>query len=150
MPILYLQSSSFPRLKTWMTKKTDKYTSPVIQNECLKTMALCIIWQITNKIGKSLCYSIIADDCTDIASKEQLQFVLGGLTVIFKIIKILLVYISGTDCLVFHIKDALLWMNINLSKCRGQCYDACVVILSWQTKMNINHNSSTYIATLQQ
>ena len=29
----------------------------------------------------------------------------------------------SADSLVFHIKDALLQMNINLSKCRGQCYD---------------------------
>ena len=29
----------------------------------------------------------------------------------------------SANCLLYHIKDVLLRMNLNLSKCRGQCYD---------------------------
>ena len=43
MQLLHFQTASFPDLKTWITKKTDKYTSPIIQNECMQIMALQIV-----------------------------------------------------------------------------------------------------------
>ena len=33
----------------------------------------------------------------------------------------------SANCLVYHIKDVLLCMNLNLSKCRGQCYDGAQI-----------------------
>ena len=43
MQLLRLQCIECPELGVWMTKKTDKYTSHDIQNECLKIMALQIL-----------------------------------------------------------------------------------------------------------
>ena len=127
LQILYLQNVSFPELNTWINKKTDKYISPVIQNEYLQIMGLRIIQQIADKIGKSLCYSIMADEYTDIANKEQfticIRWVDSDLQGHEDFIGLYEVDNISADCLVFHIKDALLWMNINLSKCQGQCYD---------------------------
>ncbi len=54
-----------------MKKKTDKYTSHDIQNECLQIMALTIVRQLSQDIRSSQCYTIMADECTDISNQEQ-------------------------------------------------------------------------------
>ena len=127
MQLLHFQSVSFPELKTWMAKKTDKYTSPVIQNECMQIMALQIVRNIANKICKSLCFSIMADECTEIANKEQFticfRWIDSDLQDHEDFIGLYEVDNIGANCLVHHIKDVLLRMNLTLSKCRGQCYD---------------------------
>ena len=91
LQILYVQSVSFPELKTCISKKTDKYTSPVIQNECLQIMALCIVRQIADKIGKACVIALWQMNILTLQTRNSLQFALGGLTVIFKITTILLV-----------------------------------------------------------
>ena len=51
---------------------TDNYVSPLIQNECLKLMTLNILRMVGKSIRDSGFYfSIMADECTDIANKEQ-------------------------------------------------------------------------------
>ena len=43
------------RIITWLEKKTDKYTSPDMQNEILKTMAL----QVPHKVVGSIYFESI-------------------------------------------------------------------------------------------
>ena len=40
--LLHLRPLDDPNLLTWVQRKTEKYTSPEIQNELLKTMAQCV------------------------------------------------------------------------------------------------------------
>ena len=54
-----------------MSKKTNNYLSHHIQNECLQIMALHILRQVSKDIRDSGCYTIMADECTDVANKEQ-------------------------------------------------------------------------------
>ena len=54
-----------------MEKKTGKYTSSDIQNECLQIMALNIVRRISASIVSNGFFTIMADDCTDVANKEQ-------------------------------------------------------------------------------
>ena len=91
-------------------------------------MALQIVQQIADKIRKSLCYSIMADECTDIANKEQfticIRWVDSSLQDHEDFIGLHEVDNIGADNLAFHIKDTyLLRMTVDLSICRGQCYD---------------------------
>ena len=69
--LLKLRAIDDPRINKWCQKKSDKYTSPAIQNEILKIMAL----KITQKIGESLqgsdYFTIMADETTDASNKEQ-------------------------------------------------------------------------------
>ena len=43
----------------------------------MQIMALHIVRHIADKICKSLCFSIMADECTDIANKEQFTICFG-------------------------------------------------------------------------
>ena len=62
-------------IEVWMKKKTNKYTSHDIQNECLQIMALQILREVSLSVRDSRCYSIMADVCTDTANKEQFTIV---------------------------------------------------------------------------
>ena len=55
---------------SWLAKKTNKYTSPDVQNECLELMALHILHDVSKNIAKASCYSVMADECTDCPNKE--------------------------------------------------------------------------------
>ena len=110
-----------------MKKKTNKYTSHNIQNECLQIMALQILREVNQSIRHSLCFSIMADECTDVANKEQftiyIRWVSDNLQDHEDFIGLYEVGSIDVDCLVRAIRDTLLRIKLELSKCRGQCYD---------------------------
>jgi hypothetical protein len=125
--LLQLQAIDCPELKTWMNKKTNKYTSHSIQNECLQIMALQILRQVSHNIQNSMCFSIMADECTDVANKEQFTLVMRWVGEDLQdhesFIGLYEVDSITSDSLVYAIRDTLLRMSVNLSACRGQCYD---------------------------
>jgi len=53
--------------------KRYKYTSPVIQNEIIQVCNTILLRKIVNKVNKSKCFSVLADETTDISTKEQLS-----------------------------------------------------------------------------
>ena len=69
--LLLLRALDCPDILTWMNKKSNKYMSHDIQNECLRIMAHNIIREVGCNISKSGCFTIMADECTDVANKEQ-------------------------------------------------------------------------------
>ena len=125
--LLLLREKENPTVQRLFSKKTDKYTSPQIQNELLQIMALTLLRDIANSIRNSPFYCIMADEVTDSSNREQVvlcfrwidkdlqaheDFV--GLHVVEKI---------NSDTLVKVIKDVLLRFNLPINQCRGQCYD---------------------------
>ena len=71
LQLLQLQYMDCPELSGWMSKKTGKITSHDIQNEMMKIMALQILQQVCERMRDSGWYTILADECTDMANKEQ-------------------------------------------------------------------------------
>ena len=125
--LLRLRGVDHKGIDSWLSKKTNKYTSPEIQNECLQLMALHILRQISHKIAGSHCFSILADECTDCSNKEQftvnIRWVDPHLTEHEDFIGLYQVNTIDAESLVSSIKDVLLRMNVNVADCRGQCYD---------------------------
>jgi len=56
---------------SWLAKKTNKYTSPDVQNDFLKLMALHILHDVSKNIAAASFFSVMADECTDCSNKEQ-------------------------------------------------------------------------------
>lgn len=52
--------------------KRNKYTSPTIQNDVIECCNTIILRKIAKKVNESKCYSVLADETTDISTKEQL------------------------------------------------------------------------------
>ena len=53
LQLLLLRSVDDPSILSFLQRKTDKYTSPQIQNELFKIMALQVLREITDLIQKS-------------------------------------------------------------------------------------------------
>ena len=114
--LLHLRSMDCPELIGWMKKKTNKYTSHDIQNKCLQIMALQILREVNQSICHSLCFSIMADECTDVANKEQfticIRLVSDNLQDNEDFIVLYEVRSIDADCLVCAIRDTLLRMKL--------------------------------------
>ena len=122
-----LRGEDCPLIESWMSKKTNNYLSHHIQNECLQIMALHILRQFSKDIRDSGCYTIMADECTDVANKEQfticIRWVGQDLQDHEDFIGLYEVSSINADCLTKAIKDTLLRIGVKISECRGQCYD---------------------------
>ena len=64
--------------KPGLQKKTNKYTSHDIQNECLKIMSSHILRKLSRDIQESGWFAIMADECTDVLIRSNLLFVFAG------------------------------------------------------------------------
>ena len=126
MQFLKLRSKDFLKLKEWLEKKTEKYTSHDIQNELLKLVSHQILRNLTDEMRDSF-YAIICDKYTDISNKEQLTLCLWWVDEIFNIHEDFLGFYEleniKSDTIVSAIRDVLLRTHISLDNCRGQCYD---------------------------
>ena len=58
-------------LLEWVKRKTDKYTSPKMQNEMAKVMALHIPLNLSSNIQSSAFYTIMLDETTGVANIKQ-------------------------------------------------------------------------------
>ena len=90
-------------------------------------MALSILCQTSANIVKNGFFSVIADECTDIANKEQfvvcLHWVNESLTAHKDVIGMYNIGTIDANTLTAAIRDVLLRMNLAMAQCFGQCYD---------------------------
>lgn len=125
--LLNLRGEDDPNIKEWMTKKTDKYTSPDIQNEVLRLMALKVMREIASNLHKTPFYAIMADETADCSNREQfvvcLRWVGDDLQVHEDFVGLHVIESIDSATLTAVIKDVLMRMNLTLTKMRGQCYD---------------------------
>ena len=125
--LLHLRALDDPSLLTWVKRKAEKYTSPEIQNELLKTMAQCVTRNIAATVGTSGFYTLMADEVTDASNIEQVAICLRYIDDNFdaheEFVGMYAVESIKADVLVQVLKDTLLRMNLLLAHCCGQCYD---------------------------
>ena len=111
----------------WLTKKTDKYTAPDMQNEMLKVMALHVLRQVAYLIQTAPFMSIMVDETTDVSNKEQVvicfRWVDKKLEAHEEYVGLYQVESTKASELHYIIHDVLRRLNIAISKLRGQCYD---------------------------
>ena len=125
--LFHLCAEDCPLIESWMSKKTNNYLSHHIQNAYLQIMVLHILRQVSKDIRDSGCYTIMADECTDVANKEQfticIRWVGQDLQDHEDFIGLYEVSSINADCLTEAIKDTLLQIRVKISDCRGKCYD---------------------------
>jgi hypothetical protein len=125
--LLKLRGLDDPRIEAWLSKRTNKYTSNNAQNEILKVMALSTLRKIAAELRESQFFCIMSDECTDVSNREQLviciRWVDSKLEVHEEFIGLYKLDNIQADTIVAAIRDALIRLNLAMSKCRGQCYD---------------------------
>ena len=95
-----------------------------MQNELLQIIALQILRNIAADLQNASFFTIMADECTDSANKEELvlcfHWVDDHLEVHEEFVGLYQISNTSADTIVAVIKDTLIRMNF---RCRGQCYD---------------------------
>ncbi|XP_041472559.1 52 kDa repressor of the inhibitor of the protein kinase-like [Lytechinus variegatus] len=128
LQLYHMRATDDPRMLDWLKKKTNKYMSHDIQNEMLEIMALQVLREVASSIRNGVFFSILADECTDISNKEQLTLCIRWIDEKLEpheeFIGFYHIPNIKADTIVAVIKDAVMRMNLSLSNCRGQCYDA--------------------------
>lgn len=96
-------------------------------------MALSILRRIAGCIGSSKFYCIMCDECTDASNHEQLVICIGWVDEQLQpqedFIGLYKIDDTSANTIVATIKDALVRMNLALSRCRGQCYDGAATMM---------------------
>ena len=86
-----------------------------------------ILRKLSKDIHDGGWFTIMADECTDVANKEQFTICIHWINQNLEdheyFIGLYQVEDITSDNLVPAIKDTLLRMNLSVSNCRGQCYD---------------------------
>ena len=126
MQLLKLRSEDDHNIDSWIKKKTDKYTSPEMQNEILKVMALR---QVVESLKTASFLTIMVDETTDVSNKEQVvvcfRWVDSNLESHEEIVGFYVTETIQSSMLVQIIHNILQRFNIPITKIRGQCYDGC-------------------------
>ena len=111
----------------WLEKKSDKYTSPEVQNEILQLMSHAILRAVVKQIQEADYFTIMLDECVDSSDNEQLAICIRYVDIDLVAHEEFLGLYHCPDIkastIVSVVKDTLLRLNLNLSRCRGQCYD---------------------------
>lgn len=127
MQLISLCSEDDISLSQWLKQKTDKFTSPDIQNEMVKVMATHILRKIACNLQSSLFYTIMLDETADVVNVEQVVVCLRWVSTKFKAHEefIGLYQVESIEAENLHrvISDVFLRLNLAVSKVRGQCYD---------------------------
>ena len=125
--LLRLRAVDQSQLFTWLERKTDKYTSPQVQNEILKVMACNVLRIICEAIQKARYFSIVADEVTDSLNKEQVVVCFRIVDEQFEthedFVGLYQVDSIASSSILEVLKDTILRLNLTMSNCRGQCYD---------------------------
>lgn len=125
--LLRMKAEEDQNLKNWLKRKENVYTSPDIQNEIIKIMALQLLREVTKDLQTSPYLTVMADETTDTANREQVTLVLRWATEELEVHEEFLgLYQVGkidSSTLTAVIKDVLMRANLSLEKLRGQCYD---------------------------
>ena len=125
--LLHLTAVDQPQLLPWLKRKTDKYTSPQIQNELLKVMATAVLRTISQSIQTCKFFSMMADEVTDSSNKEQVVVCFRSVDEHFEPLEEF-IGLYEVDCIKSNTiveisKDTMIRINLAVSDCRGQCYD---------------------------
>ncbi|PIK42676.1 putative zinc finger MYM-type protein 1-like [Apostichopus japonicus] len=91
-----------------------------------------VLREVVSKVQSSDFYTLMVDETPDVSNLEQvvicLRWVDGAFEVHEEFIGLYTTATTTADQLLLIIKDALLRMNLSLSKVRGQCYDGAAAM----------------------
>ncbi len=124
--LLRMKAESDSILSEWLKRKENVYTSPVIQNEMIKMMALSILRSIISTIKQTPFLTIIADETADCSNREQvtlfLRFVTEQLDVHEEFLG--LYHVDSINAATIHHRyHSRFISSLCINRLRGQCYD---------------------------
>lgn len=125
--LLILRADDVPELKSWLLRTKNKWLSHDVQNEILSLLSQEVQLNIISKIKNAFCFSIILDETRDISNVEQVsvcfRVVDDHLNIEEYFIGFFETPFTDAETLFTLVMNILNRFEIDISKCRGQCYD---------------------------
>ena len=135
--LLKLRSEENPEISEWLSRRTEKYTFPMVQNEMLEVLALGVLREISENIQNAKFFTIMADETADVSIKEQLVVCIRWVDDKFVIhedfIGMWPLPRTTADQIVETLREALQQMNLDIQNARGQCYDGAATMAGEKT-----------------
>ena len=111
----------------WLSKRTDTYLSKNIQNDLLRLMAKRVLEEISSSIQKSTFFSLMADETTDAANKEQLVIVYRRVDDEFvaheEFVDLRDLKKADAQSIFHELSESMKDLHLDVHRMRGQCYD---------------------------
>lgn len=127
LQLLKLKGEDDPGMLEWLKRKANKYTLHEIQNDIIKVMAMHVLRNVTACLQQSPFFTLMIDETTDVSNKEQTTIVVRWVSEHLEVHEefLGLYHVPSIDAVTLTAiaKDALIRMNLSMSKLRGQCYD---------------------------
>lgn len=125
-------------LTEWLGQVRDKYTSHDIQNEIIHLMAEQLVQKLALEIKNGPFFSVIADEYTDAANKEQLTICIRWISdTILEVHEDFVGFIQlpniAAETIFTAILEHLQKLGLSLVNCRGQCFDGASNMLGSKT-----------------
>ncbi len=125
--LLKLRSEDVPELKTWLGRTNYRWLSHDVVNEILQMLADSVLRDIICEVKNEKYYSIMIDETSDIAVKEQVSLCIRSVNKNLEINEYFLGFYetAQTDAYTLFtiVKDVLTRFNLPICDLRGQCYD---------------------------
>ena len=127
LQLLKLKGEDDSAMLEWLKRKVNKYTSHEIQNDIIKVMAMHVLRNVATCLQQSPFLTLMMDEATDISNNEQTTIVIRCVSEDLEVHEefLGLYHVPSIDAVTLTAvaKDALVRMNLSVSKLRGQCYD---------------------------
>lgn len=124
-----LRAKDDPALSKWIERTYDRHMSPAAQNDMLRLLALSVLRKVAADIRSSGCFSILADEASDVSNVEQLviciRWVTKELAVEEDFIGLKPLEIANAESITSAIKDVILRLGLSMDDAKAQCYDGC-------------------------
>ena len=139
--LLKLRAEEKSEILDWLRRNDDKYTSPVIQNEILEAIALCMLCKTSQNIQNATFFTTMADKTADISNKEQLVLCVCWVDENFAVhedfIAMYPLERTTADHVVAVLKNCLISMHLCIKNAHGQCYDGASTMAGEKTGVAI-------------
>lgn len=126
MELLRLRVKDIPALGPWLMR-SKLFTGHEVQNEILDIMATKITTKLANDVKSADYFSVIADETTDISTKEQMSIIFRfpdkNLDAVEHFIGLYEMNSTTGESIANAILDVILRLGLSVNKLRGQCYD---------------------------
>jgi hypothetical protein len=141
--LLLLLAADASDLNSWLARTQYKWLSHEIQNELLLLLADDVLHSLLRQIEEAKFFSIMADETMDCSRKEQLAVCFRYCDNSLETHELFMGFYElaqqDATTLFNTVTDVLSRFNINISNCRGQCYDGAANVAGsvsgLQTKM---------------
>jgi hypothetical protein len=120
--LLLLQAQDYLQMKIWLDR--SQYISPEIVNELIKIMDQTVLRQILVEIKSTMCFSLIADEASDISHNDiSIRWVDNHFDIHEYALGLVQLPDTEAATLFSVIKDVLIQCSMPISQCRGQAFN---------------------------